>query len=61
MLQKAKEHVKLAGFNNVDVLESSFDDIDIEDNLLDNGYKNILLLDTSITSLEIIKKRLDTI
>ncbi len=29
------------------------------DNLLNDGYKNITLLDTSKTSLDIVKKRVD--
>lgn len=45
MVQKAKEHSVLAGFSNVEVLESSFDDIDIEDESVDvvisNGAINL--------------------
>jgi len=45
MVEKAKEHVKRAGFNNVNVLESSFDTIAIEDESVDivisNGAINL--------------------
>ncbi len=45
MVQKAKEHAILAGFNNVEILESSFDDIDLEDESVDvvisNGAINL--------------------
>ena len=45
MVEKAKEHAKLAGFNNVKVLESSFDEIDVEDESVDvvvsNGAINL--------------------
>ncbi|EDZ63007.1 protein containing Methyltransferase type 11 domain [Sulfurimonas gotlandica GD1] len=45
MVKKAKEHAALAGFINVDVLESSFDDIDLEDESVDvvisNGAINL--------------------
>ncbi|WP_373035149.1 methyltransferase domain-containing protein [Sulfurimonas sp.] len=45
MVKKAKEHAVLAGFTNVDVLESSFDDIDLEDESVDvvisNGAINL--------------------
>ncbi|NOR58116.1 MAG: methyltransferase domain-containing protein [Sulfurimonas sp.] len=45
MVKKAKEHASLVGFLNVDVLESSFDDIDLEDESVDvvisNGAINL--------------------
>ena len=45
MVLKAKEHVKLAGFNNVEVLESSFENIALEDESVDfvisNGAINL--------------------
>ncbi len=45
MVQKAKEHAKLAGFSNVEVLESSFESIDLEDESVDivisNGAINL--------------------
>jgi len=45
MVQKAKEHSALAGFDNIEVLESSFDNIDVDDNSVDvvisNGAINL--------------------
>lgn len=45
MVQKAREHAELAGFNNVKVLESSFDAVAIEDESVDvvisNGAINL--------------------
>lgn len=45
MVQKAKEHAKLAGFSNVEVLESSFENIDLGDESVDvvisNGAINL--------------------
>jgi len=45
MVQKAQEHAALAGFTNVEILESSFDDIDLEDESVDvvisNGAINL--------------------
>lgn len=45
MVEKAAEHAKLAGFNNVEILESSFDDIVLEDESVDvvisNGAINL--------------------
>ncbi|MGB5964682.1 MAG: methyltransferase domain-containing protein [Sulfurimonadaceae bacterium] len=45
MVQKAKEHAKLAGFTNVEVLESSFEEMALEDESVDvvisNGAINL--------------------
>ena len=45
MVEKAKEHAALAGFSNIEILESSFDDINIEDESVDvvisNGAINL--------------------
>lgn len=45
MVEKAKEHAKLAGFSNVEILESSFDNTDLEDESVDvvisNGAINL--------------------
>ncbi|MEE8589269.1 MAG: methyltransferase domain-containing protein, partial [Sulfurimonadaceae bacterium] len=45
MVQKAKEHAKLAGFSNVEVLESSFEELDLEaesvDVVISNGAINL--------------------
>ena len=45
MVQKAKEHAALAGFSNVEIQESSFDDINLEDESVDlvisNGAINL--------------------
>ncbi len=45
MVLKAKEHAKLAGFSNVEVLESSFENIELEDESVDvvisNGAINL--------------------
>lgn len=45
MVEKAKYHAKLAGFSNVEVLESSFDNIELEDESVDvvisNGAINL--------------------
>ena len=45
MVQKAKEHIKLSGFKNIDVLENNFDNIDIADESVDivisNGAINL--------------------
>ncbi len=45
MVQKAREHVKLAGFSNVEILESSFENLELEDESVDvvisNGAINL--------------------
>ncbi|MFA6138797.1 MAG: methyltransferase domain-containing protein [Sulfurimonas sp.] len=45
MVQKAREHVKLAGFTNVEILESSFENLELEDESVDvvisNGAINL--------------------
>ncbi len=45
MVEVASTHAKLAGFNNVEILENSFDDIDLEDEsinvVISNGAINL--------------------
>ncbi|MFA6192847.1 MAG: methyltransferase domain-containing protein [Sulfurimonas sp.] len=45
MVQKAREHVKLAGFTNVEILESSFENLELKDESVDvvisNGAINL--------------------
>ncbi len=54
MVEKSRYHAEVAGFHNVEVLESSFDDIDIEDESVDvvisNGAINLTACKESVFS-----------
>ena len=58
--QKSLELIKKYSKDDIDIIDVGCGASYLVDNLLDNGYKGITLLDTSNTSLNIVKSRLNS-